>query len=240
MKAKLLLAAAVVFAAAASVPADATVEAFTISGSGISSSFVLTFEPNANTGILPGTSPNPVDPVGSYVITGITGTFSDSNIGLFDAVITGIVPSNSSNPQPTNLLAPESFGFYPIDGGRPTPAGGTAPGFSYDNLFYPGGSPRTASDYPFGGGFFDIYGIVFTLEGGDAVNVWSNGIVPRAGLSYGVGVTDGLSVIDYESPLSLAAVPEPSTWATMLLGFGGIGFAMRRSRKRNGTVLRTA
>lgn len=31
--------------------------------------------------------------------------------------------------------------------------------------------------------------------------------------------------------LSLSAVPEPSTWAMMLFGFGGIGLAMRR-RKR--------
>ena len=29
----------------------------------------------------------------------------------------------------------------------------------------------------------------------------------------------------------LAAVPEPSTWAMMLLGFGAIGVAMRRSRR---------
>jgi hypothetical protein len=29
----------------------------------------------------------------------------------------------------------------------------------------------------------------------------------------------------------LAAVPEPATWAMMLLGFAGIGFAVRRSRK---------
>jgi len=28
-----------------------------------------------------------------------------------------------------------------------------------------------------------------------------------------------------------AAVPEPATWALMLLGFGGIGFAMRKQRK---------
>lgn len=27
------------------------------------------------------------------------------------------------------------------------------------------------------------------------------------------------------------SVPEPSTWALMLLGFGATGFAMRRSRK---------
>src|SRR3954452_4398836 len=223
MKTSFALAAIVTFAAAAAGPAHATVQAFNISGSGINSSFELTYELNPNTGALPGTSPNPVDPVGSYVITGISGTFSDSNIGLMNVLITGIVPSNPSNPQPTNLLAPASFGFYPIDGGRPTPAGGTAPGFSYDDLFYPNGSPRTASDYPFGGGFFDIYGMVFTLAGGDAVNVWSNGNVPRAGLSYGVGVTDGLSVIDYQSPVSLAAVPEPATWAMILVGFGVVG-----------------
>jgi hypothetical protein len=239
MRTKLASTAAIMLAAAAHSPAHATVQAFTISGGGISSSFELTYVPNPNTGALPGTSPNPVDPVGSFVITGITGTFSDSNIGLLDALITGIVPSNPTNPQPTNLLAPHSFSFYPIEGGRPTPAGGTAPGFSYDNLFYPGGSPRTASDYPFGGGFFDIYGIVFTLAGGDAVNVWSNGNVPRAGLSYGVGVTDGTSVIDYQTPVSLAALPEPSTWAMMLLGFGGIGFVMRR-RKSSAKAWRMA
>lgn len=29
----------------------------------------------------------------------------------------------------------------------------------------------------------------------------------------------------------IAAVPEPATWGMMLLGFGGVGFAMRRGRK---------
>jgi len=31
--------------------------------------------------------------------------------------------------------------------------------------------------------------------------------------------------------LQLAAVPEPATWAMMLVGFGGIGMAMRRRRR---------
>ncbi|MCH8615719.1 FxDxF family PEP-CTERM protein [Sphingomonas sp. SM33] len=35
-----------------------------------------------------------------------------------------------------------------------------------------------------------------------------------------------------------AAVPEPSTWAMMLVGFGAIGFAMRR--RRGGQALATA
>ena len=37
----------------------------------------------------------------------------------------------------------------------------------------------------------------------------------------------------------VAAVPEPSTWAMMLLGFAGVGFAAYRKRK-NGTFAMTA
>jgi hypothetical protein len=29
-----------------------------------------------------------------------------------------------------------------------------------------------------------------------------------------------------------SAVPEPSTWAMMLVGFAGLGFAFRRSRRK--------
>jgi hypothetical protein len=36
------------------------------------------------------------------------------------------------------------------------------------------------------------------------------------------------------------AVPEPATWAMMLLGFGGIGMAMRRGRKQNERLLQIA
>ena len=40
--------------------------------------------------------------------------------------------------------------------------------------------------------------------------------------------------------IEVAAVPEPSTWAMMILGFAGVGFiAYRRSRKDNGLALAT-
>jgi hypothetical protein len=36
------------------------------------------------------------------------------------------------------------------------------------------------------------------------------------------------------------AVPEPATWGLMLLGFAGVGVAMRRSRRRSGALMQIA
>lgn len=45
--------------------------------------------------------------------------------------------------------------------------------------------------------------------------------------------TDGLDNV----VLNVNAVPEPSTWAMMFLGFAGVGFmAYRRSRKDGGAL----
>ena len=211
-------------------PANAAVFAFTLDGSGVNAAIQLTYAPNPLATGITGQSPNPADPVGSYVVTGITGTFSNSNIGIADAAITGIVASTPGSPTPDNLLAPHSFGFYPVVHANPSPDGHVPPGLSYDNLFYPGGSPQAASDYPFHGGVFDIYGLVFTIDGGNAVNLWSNGDL-GGGVGYGVAVTDGTDILDYtENPVMLAAVPEPATWAMMMVGFGLIGAAMRGRR----------
>lgn len=40
----------------------------------------------------------------------------------------------------------------------------------------------------------------------------------------------------YSGTLSSTAVPEPTTWAMMLVGFGAIGFAMRRGRQSHPKV----
>jgi hypothetical protein len=39
---------------------------------------------------------------------------------------------------------------------------------------------------------------------------------------------------------SSQGVPEPATWAMMLLGFGGIGMALRRSRRHSGALMQVA
>jgi hypothetical protein len=41
-------------------------------------------------------------------------------------------------------------------------------------------------------------------------------------------------------PIPVNAVPEPATWAMMLLGFSGIGMALRRSRRRSGALMQVA
>jgi hypothetical protein len=207
-----------------SLPAQAAVYAFNFSGSGVSGSVTLTYEANPRAGGPLGTSPNVFDPVGSYVVTGATGTLMNDNLGL-STTITGVVASNPSLPDDTNLLAPASFGHYIVANGVPGP-GGVAPGFSYDNLFYPGGSPQTATDYPFSGGFLDIYGLVFTTSSNIAVNFWSNGDL--GGLSYGAGFTDGIDVLGYVGDISVSAVPEPATWAMMILGVAVAGGSLRR------------
>jgi len=48
-----------------------------------------------------------------------------------------------------------------------------------------------------------------------------------------------IAAASYSGTLNIAPVPEPATWAMMLLGFGGIGFAMR-GRKQNGRLLQVA
>lgn len=53
------------------------------------------------------------------------------------------------------------------------------------------------------------------------------------------GVTIGtLKQVSYDP--APGAVPEPASWALMLLGFGGIGMAMRRSRRRNRSLMQIA
>ena len=42
------------------------------------------------------------------------------------------------------------------------------------------------------------------------------------------------------TPTTNRAVPEPATWALMLLGFGGIGMSMRRSRKSKPALMQVA
>lgn len=212
------------------VGAQAAVFDFSFNGPAVSGLLRLTYEANPNAGPLAGTSPNPYDPVGSYIVTNISGTFSNSNLGIVDAAVLGLVPVNNAIPDADNLRAPKSFSRFLIKNGVQSdiPGAPPAPGLSFDNLFYPGGSPQTSTDYPFSGGLFDIYGLMFNIQGDKAVNLWSNGVVPGGGLNYGVAVANRTDLLDYTSGVSIAAVPEPASWLLLVGGFGLAGGMLRR------------
>ena len=108
---------------------------------------------------------------------------------------------------------------------------------TYDNLFWPGNAPATASDFLGAGTFLDIYGLAFTIGGGTVVDVFSNGIgFGPPGAVFGVAVVTSETTLDYVSAGVAASTPEPSTWAMMILGFAGLGFAGYRASRKAAAV----
>lgn len=214
----LALALAVAFGTAALHPLDATAATydFTFSGGGVSGSIELTYGAATDTKYSQ-----------AYQITGISGTFSDANIGISNASILGLVAANHATPEATNFLAPGAFSRFAVAAGTSVISGGF---LTYDNLFWPGGSPATASDYQAAGGFLDIYGVMFRIGNGRVVDLWSNGIFGPPGsapIQYGVGVATVDTMLDYVDT-GISAVPEPATFGMMLGGLGLLGWATRR------------
>ena len=118
---------------------------FDFSGSGVSGAITVTYGAATDKKVTKG-----------YVVNGITGTYSDSNLGLniTHAAITGLVPINPTAPDPTNFLAPADFSRFMANGldsvgDMPPAPGAPAPtSLSYDNLFYPRGFARSCQRLP--------------------------------------------------------------------------------------------
>ena len=165
---------------------------------------------------------------GSGVDVIFTGTTTDSNdlmlsSGQGQAKVTGALDEGTSNPNDTfgltafNLALENDALFNWIELSL------TGTGTVSFSLLDDGGTTFTS----------DALGnFVYDLTNGQnkfafqAVNGQS-----IAGLSFTVagGTVDTVSQVRIGP--AFAVVPEPATWAMMLLGFGVIGFAMRRKRR---------
>jgi PEP-CTERM motif len=87
---------------------------------------------------------------------------------------------------------------------------------------------------PFGGGGGGGFG-QFGFGGGGGGSFLARQAIDRLLLA-GVNSGNGFVTIDTISPIPpVSSVPEPSTWAMLILGFAGVGFmAYRRSNKEQG------
>jgi hypothetical protein len=211
---------AIAFSSVAFYPqaASAATVDFSFGGGGVSGSISLTYGAETDAKYSQ-----------AFQVTGISGTFSDSNIDIQNAPILGLVAVNHATPSSGNLLAPDNFSRFAVAAGTSPLSGGF---LTYDNLFWPGGSPPTASDYPAAGGFLDIYGLMFRIGNGRVVNFWSNGIFGPPGsepLLYGAAVATADVVLDYV-PTGVSAVPEPASGALLV---GGLAWLVLAGRHRS-------
>jgi len=165
----------------------------------------------------------------AFEVTGISGTFTDTNnaLNIVNASITGLAPLNVSSPKPGNFLAPANFSKFYVA------AGTTFGRYTYDNLFWPTGSPETATGYPQNaGGFLDIYGLLFNIDGGYTVNLWSNGYNGGSVVDYGLGIATPVQQFDaVRSGVTVSVVPEidPNGIGSVLaLVTGCLGLLERR------------
>ncbi|HXQ15497.1 MAG TPA: PEPxxWA-CTERM sorting domain-containing protein [Caulobacteraceae bacterium] len=99
----------------------------------------------------------------------------------------------------------------------------------------------------------DFPGLAFTVATGAVYNFYSDsdanladtyscGFAGYCEIGPGAPFTSGLEAPDPINPISftLTAVPEPVTWAMMLLGVGMIGGGLRVSRRKDATALTAA
>jgi len=120
----------------------------------------------------------------------------------------------------TNTLA----GFYGITLSTTASSNGAANDVDFTSAMLSGGSimgsiDLLATGLLFNNDLFESYGLANLSLGAGTYTLT-------------VGGTRGLTgAFGGNVAFNTAAVPEPGTWAMMLLGFGAVGFAMRRRRQ---------
>jgi hypothetical protein len=160
-----------------------------------------------------------------------TWTFSGADLGNLGSGSITYDPSSGLVSDLTGSLNGNAITFIslndPIPGINQNAPG---PGFStYHGVPNSGGADFIYDDlYP---QTLTSAAILFSTGSGAAETVYEIEVGPNPGYNLRYFTPQQALVLDYGA-FTVSAVPEPSTWAMMILGFAGIGFmGYRRSRK---------
>lgn len=122
-----------------------------------------------------------------------------------------------SDPAVGTIVSGTSSGFTFLTGGlNSTGCDGSGNFFCFANSGYDPGSPLPSS-----------LSLTFSVTS-NTVGSFAN-YTPDFKIDW-LGSKHNYDLVSLPIPVN-TGVPEPATWALMLLGFGGIGMAMRRSRR---------
>lgn len=147
---------------------------------------------------------------GEFIINFAT---SQALLGPAQAGTATITTSNTLTTSPLGIMG------YAITGITGTLNGSAITGLSgfqgSNNYFYTSGS------------FVDGSGLGFTTAGGTNASLYFASVAQK----YQLTTTNPFST-GYVTATATAtpAVPEPAVWATLMIGFGGMGFALRRRK----------
>lgn len=135
-------------------------------------------------------------------------------------------------------LDPEVFGFKPSWSGPGKSLHINPPGelatFTFDAPIFAFGIDLLGLEMLEGGD------LIFTINEVDYTLAWMDesatpsllfmGLADSAGFSKVTISSTGMGKIELDNVLYARGVPEPATWAMLLMGFGGLGAALRRRR----------
>jgi hypothetical protein len=165
---------------------------------------------------------------GCLLSLGVTTVSARAATETFDWTLSGPAPSLGGFTAPgsgTLTVTLSAMGGDPVTSISGTVGGHTIMGLvansSGDNLLFPNFNGTSLLD-SHGVSFNDVSGNVYTIFG-----FFSPGQM-TSGNAYGQTAVQGFGV----GTFAISAVPEPATWAMMLLGFAGLGFAFRQSRRK--------
>jgi hypothetical protein len=170
-------------------------------------------------------------------IVGLVVFIGLANLSTADASVLFNFTEAGSGISASGVLVTTSDGggIYTITG----ITGGILNGHAITSLVAPNGAQGNDNElfFPASPTFIDFAGFSY-ISNGLAYNIYFNG---SGGVCTSNSYCSSTVAAGPDTPISFsvtAAVPEPSTWAMMLLGFAGIGFMAYR--RRNNATLRVA